>query len=80
VKIDLACGADPREGYEGVAELRGALGEGYDGITADFEVVSKEAVLNQHAVARFGKEGIPQWMLEHCVNVIDDVHVVLKKR
>lgn len=62
------------------AEQRAGLGDGYAAITADFEIVETTALVNPSVAAEYGEAGIPPWLLLHGVNVIDDMHVVLRKR
>lgn len=64
--------------YYNAGELR-ALGHDYDAITADFEVMEREAIISPELAEAY-PDGVPDWMLIHCVNVISDVRVLLKKR
>jgi len=102
MRLDLACGTDCAEGFDGVdwrplpgvvhvralnlkswdyynaAELR-ELGHDYDAITADFEVTEREAIISPDLAGQY-PDGVPDFMIFHCVNVINDVRVLLKKR
>ena len=64
--------------YYNAAELR-ELGHDYDAITADFEVTEREAIISPDLAGQY-PDGVPDFMIFHCVNVINDVRVVLKKR
>ena len=61
------------------AQLRSGLGPEYANITADFEMVKQVAIINGDVAAQFGEEGVPPWLLQHGVNVIDDIDVTLRK-
>lgn len=61
-------------------EKRAGLGDDYDSITTDFEVVDTALILNAAVASYYGEEGIPSWLLAHGVNVIDDIDVTLRKR
>lgn len=61
------------------ADKRAGLGDEYDQIVCDFEVVAQELVMSAEADKVFGGQ-IPPWMIRYCVNVVDDITVTLKKR
>lgn len=62
------------------SQLRAGLGDGYAGITADFEITNLEAFARPGVAEQFGDEGIPPWLIEFGVNVIEEIAVTLKKR
>ena len=64
--------------YYNASEIR-ELGHEYDTITADFEVIERDAIISPDLAAQY-PGGVPDWMIVHCVNVINDVRVLLKKR
>lgn len=64
--------------YYNASELR-ALGHEYDAITADFEVLERDAIISPDLAEQY-PDGVPDWMIVHCVNVISDVRVLLRKR
>jgi SAM-dependent methyltransferase len=55
------------------------LGDEFNGITADFATVEKEAIISPELAAHY-PEGVPDFMIFHCVNVINDLRIVLRKR
>lgn len=62
------------------SQLRAGLGEGYAGITADFEIVDTGAFLAAGLAEQYGEHGIPPWLLAHGVNVIEEMEVTMRKR
>lgn len=62
------------------ATARAGLGPGYDAIVADFEIVDRELIVAEEVAKALAPEPVPEWMLRHCVNVIDDGIVKLRRR